>query len=265
MTQFFKQSNRQFKRIGRRKPLPDCGLCRIDLENVCVARGHKQLLQDVSVHIHCGQLTAIVGQNGAGKTTLMKTLLGLMPYEGSIRHVDVNGRPVPHLRTGYVPQHLDFDREMPVTVEDFLAASMTKRPVWLGISKKTKAQVSEALALVGAQGLEGASLGRLSGGELQRVLLAMALTPMPDLLLLDEPVSGVDRNGQIQFLDMVMSLRRTYHMAILLVSHDLPLVQKYADYVVLLSGQVLTQGTPKEVFASPEFERVFGGTEATEE
>lgn len=235
-----------------------CSLCRIALENVSVQRGGQALLQGVSMHIHCGQLTALIGQNGAGKTTLIRALLGELPYSGSIRHVDDRGRDLPRPRTGYVPQHLTFDREMPVTVEDFLASALTRRPVWTGVGAKTRKRVQAALDAVEAGGLLTRPLGRCSGGELQRVLLALALTPAPDLLVLDEPVSGVDEKGLAMFLETVLRLRKTRHMAILLVSHDLGLVREYADHVALLDKTVLCQGAPETVFASPEFEAVFG-------
>ena len=238
--------------------LHHCALCHIDLDRISVRRGGQVLLQDVSMHIHCGQLTVLIGQNGAGKTTLIRALLGQIPHGGMIRHVDSHGLDIPHLRTGYVPQVLQFDREMPLTVQDYLAASMTKRPVWTGVGKKTREKVKQALADVDAAELADRPLGRCSGGELQRVLLALALHPAPDLLVLDEPVSGVDRKGLRMFLDTVVHLKQTRHMAILLVSHDLRFVREYADHVVLLEKSVLTQGTPGEVFSSPEFASVFG-------
>ena len=210
------------------------------------------------MHIHCGQLTVLIGQNGAGKTTLVRALLGELPHSGVIRHIDGQERDIPHLRTGYVPQHLDFDQEMPVTVMDFLAAAFANRPVWLGVSRKTRKEVLSALRAVDAADLAQRQLGRCSGGELQRVLLALALHPAPDLLVLDEPVSGVDQNGLKMFLDTVLRLKETRHMAILLVSHDLQLVRDYADHVVLLDKTVLAQGTPDKVFASPAFQSVFG-------
>jgi len=244
-------------------PEHHCSLCHIGLESVGVQRGGQTLLHDVSMHIHCGQLTALIGQNGAGKTTLIRALLGEMPHSGSIRHVDDHGRDIPHLRTGYVPQHLHFDKEMPVTVEDFMAAAFTRRPVWTGVSRRTRLAVAEALAAVEAAELAQRPLGRCSGGELQRVLLALALHPAPDLLVLDEPVSGVDQNGLKMFLETVMRLKETHHMAILLVSHDLHLVREYADHVVLLDKTVLAQGGAERVFATEQFETVFGqGKEA---
>ena len=234
-----------------------CTLCRIALDKVNVVRGGQSLLSDVSMHIHCGQLTVLIGQNGAGKTTLIRALLGELPHGGAIRHVDDQGRSVPRLRTGYVPQHLDFDKEMPVTVEDFMASAFTRRPVWTGVSRRTREKVRAALRDVNAEDLLRRPLGRCSGGELQRVLLALAISPVPDLLVLDEPVSGVDQNGLRMFLDTVQRLKEQHHMAILLVSHDLNLVRQYADHVVLLDKTVQVQGTPDQVYASPEFQKTF--------
>ena len=238
--------------------LHQCALCHIDLDRISVRRGGQVLLQDVSMHIHCGQLTVLIGQNGAGKTTLIRALLGELPHSGTIRHVDGRGLDIPHLRTGYVPQHLQFDREMPLTVRDFMAAALSKRPVWTGTGRKTRALVDEALSAVHAEGLAGQPLGSCSGGELQRVLLALAMNPAPDLLVLDEPVSSIDRNGLRMFLDTLLDLKKTHHMAILLVSHDLRFVREYADHVILLDKSVLAQGSAAEVFASHEFSAVFG-------
>ena len=149
-----------------------------------------------------------------------------------------------------------------MTVEDFMAAAFTRRPVWTGIGKKTREQVRQALADVEAEGLMKRPLGRCSGGEIQRVLLALAIHPAPDLLVLDEPVSGVDQNGLQMFLDTVLRLRKTRHMAILLVSHDLRLVREYADHVALLDKTVIIQGNPDYVFESEEYDKVFGSGEA---
>jgi len=239
-----------------------CHLCRIELQNVSVTRGGQELLHDVSMHIHCGQLTALIGQNGAGKTTLIRALLRQLPCSGSIRHINEHGREIQRLVTGYVPQNLEFDREMPLTVQDLMASAFTHRPVWTGVSRKVRGQVREALAEVNAADIIDNPLGRCSGGEIQRVLLALSLHPAPDLLVLDEPVSGVDSNGLTLFLETVNRLRATRHMAILLVSHDLRLVREFADHVVLLDRTVLAQGAPDFVYATPEFDRVFGSGEA---
>ena len=236
-----------------------CDLCRIELDHVGVTAGADVLLKDVSFHIHCGQLTALVGPNGAGKTTLVRAILGQRQHTGSIRHVDADGHNFPAPRIGYVPQQLPFDREMPLTVCDLMASSLSRRPVWTGVSKATREQIHAALNETQAAKLIDKRLGALSGGELQRVLLAMALTPVPDLLVLDEPVSGVDQNGLSLFLQTVSALRETHHMAILMVSHDWELVRRYADWVVLVQQKLLQQGTHGEVFSSPEFEQIFRG------
>ncbi|MBQ9309037.1 MAG: metal ABC transporter ATP-binding protein [Clostridia bacterium] len=238
-----------------------CELCHIDLKHVSVTRGGQEVLQDINMHIHCGQLTVLIGQNGAGKTTLVRALLGEIPYTGTIRHEDGHGRVLGHLRIGYVPQHLAFDRDMPVTVQDFLASALTRRPVWTGVSKSTREKAIQALSQVNAEDLIDRPLGRCSGGELQRIQLALALTPEPDLLLLDEPVSGVDQNGLKVFLDTVRALRGGRHLAILLVSHDLQFVREYADHVVLLDRTVLVQGAPDPVFSSDAFAQIFTGAE----
>ena len=245
---------------------PQCSLCRIELDKVGVIAGGEVLLSDISFHIHCGQLTALVGPNGAGKTTLIQALLGQRPHTGQIRHVDAEGHDFPAPRIGFVPQQLPFDREMPLTVRDLMAASLSRRPVWTGVGKKTRAQVLKALSETQAEGLADKRLGTLSGGELQRVLLVMALCPLPDLLVLDEPVSGVDQNGLSLFLQTVSALRKSHHLAILMVSHDWDLVRRYADTVILVRQKVLRAGTPAEVFSSPEFESTFftGGNRGLE-
>lgn len=234
-----------------------CGLCRVELDHVSVVREGDELLHDVNLHIHCGQLTALVGPNGAGKTTLIRALLGQLPYTGTIRHMDERERDFSGVRIGYVPQQLAFDKQMPVTVCDLMAASLSRRPVWLGVSGKTREKVLTALRRADAERLTDKKLGSLSGGELQRVLLAMALEPLPDLLILDEPVSGVDQNGLSLFLQLVCELKQRHHMAILLVSHDWELVRRYADNVALLEKSILCDGAPAEVFASAPFRKAF--------
>ena len=241
-----------------------CNLCRIEMEHVSVRRGHSTLLSDIDLHIHCGELTALIGPNGAGKTTLLKALMGIVPHEGEIAHLRADGKPLRQVRVGYVPQRLDMDADTPLSVCDLVTAATGRFPVWLGATKGTRARARRVLAATECEDLLERRLGALSGGELQRVLLALAINPAPDLLVLDEPVSGVDQNGMQLFLDTVLRLRQTHHMAILLVSHDLHLVREYADHVVLLDKTVLCQGQPGVVFDSPEFERVFGTGEGAE-
>lgn len=232
---------------------PHCGLCRIELKGVSVKLDNESLLRDVNLHVHCGQLTVLIGPNGGGKTTLLRAVLGQIPFGGSISHLDTQDRSFPSLRVGYVPQQLPFDKQMPLTVRDLLASALSKRPVWTGVSDKTCEKALKTLELAQAQSLIHKRLGALSGGELQRVLLALALSPAPDLLILDEPVSGVDHNGQALFLETVNALRRQQHMAILMVSHDWTLVREYADLVALIDKTSLVVGPPADVFNSDAF------------
>ena len=146
---------------------------------------------------------------------------------------------------------------MPTTVYDLFASCICHVPVFLKKDKKIYQEIKEQLKLFGAEKLIDKSIGDLSGGELQRVLLAIATKPIPNLLILDEPVSGIDENGTKDFYELVNQLKTKYDMSILLVSHDLELVQKYADRVILLDKEVVKEGTPDEVFHSLEFQNRF--------
>ena len=235
-----------------------CGLCSIEMKNISVTSGEDTLLDNVNLTFHCGELTALIGKNGAGKTTLLKTLLGERHYKGSISFTDHHGTVLPVPKIGYVPQHLDFDKSMPVSVADFIAAAKGGNAVWFGKNKKMKESIHKMLDDMECGYLADRRLGALSGGELQRVLLALATDPVPDLLVLDEPVSGVDMVGLDLFYKRIMELRDKQHMAVLLVSHDLGLIRKYADKVVLLDKTVVAEGDADEVFKTAAFKDAFG-------
>lgn len=235
-----------------------CGLCSIQMKNVSVVSGEDTLLDNVDLTFHCGELTVLIGKNGAGKTTLLKTLLGERHYKGNISFTDHHGTVLPVPKIGYVPQHLDFDKSMPVSVSDFIAAAKGGKAVWLGKQKKMKENIQKMLDDMECGYLADRRLGALSGGELQRVLLALATDPVPDLLVLDEPVSGVDVAGLDLFYKRVTELRDKQHMAVLLVSHDLGLIRKYADKVVLLDKTVVAEGDADVVFRTEAFREAFG-------
>ena len=230
--------------------------CCLKIENLSVRFGDDPILEDVNLHMHCGQIVALIGPNGAGKSTLIKAILGQRSYEGKIVFTPAGGPEAP-LRIGYVPQSPAFDQGDPISVLDLFACCLSRRPAFLPVKRAFREQVKGCLARVHGESLIDKRIGDLSGGELQRVLLALALTPQPDLLILDEPVSGVDQNGLESFYQTVDELKRKNHMAILLVSHDLDVVERYADRVVLIQGTVVKQGSPQMVFDSPEFEQVF--------
>ncbi|MEN6460159.1 MAG: ATP-binding cassette domain-containing protein, partial [Syntrophomonas sp.] len=176
-----------------------CGLCCTKVEHFGVTRGNTVILDDINLHIHCGELTAIIGPNGAGKSTLLKAILGEIPHNGDLKYLDAAGLHTGHPIIGYVPQRLEFDLGSPISVLDLFAASQTGVPVWVTHSRQLKKRTRSNLARVQAEHLLDRRLGALSGGELQRILLALALDPIPDLLLLDEPVTGVDQRGMELF------------------------------------------------------------------
>lgn len=238
-------------------PVSPCGACCTQFKKLTVSLDGLNILENISLHLHCGEMTAIIGPNGAGKTTLFKALLGQIPYSGEITFSDSEGLRTGTPRIGYVPQHLSVEPMAPITVLDFMCAAIFRRPVFLPVTKKQRQQVSDALARTGAEGVIDRRLGALSGGETQRVLLALALTPIPDLLLLDEPVSGMDAEGLAAFYETVDSLRRDYDMSILLISHDFSFVHRYADRAVLLHHCVLSSGKPEHVFSSEAFQVLF--------
>ncbi len=212
----------------------------LGLANVSVTLGGVQILSSVTCRPAVGVLNAIIGPNGAGKTTLLRAVMGLVPYSGMVQiGRGPDGEP---LRIGYVPQRLDFDRGMPMTVLDFLCSGLQRRPIWLGHRRRSRQIAAEQLARVGGSGWERKRLGRLSGGELQRVLLAMALSDEPDILLLDEPVSGVDVAGEELFCDLLASLEAEGRYTMLLVSHDLSIVTQHAKYVICLNKTVQCEG-----------------------
>lgn len=230
--------------------------CCIEMENIGVKTSELVILEDVNLHIHCKELTVVIGKNGAGKSTLLKAILGEEKHTGKIsfksEHVKDN-----KLLIGYVPQKINIENS-PTSVYDLVCSFTSKSPVFLGKSKKEYERIKKHLKDFGADKLIDRKVSSLSGGELQRVMLTIATIPAPGLLILDEPSSGIDKNGVEELYKMLTKLKQTQDMAIILVSHDLELVKKYADKVVLLDKRILKKGTADEVFESQEFMNVFG-------
>ena len=234
-----------------------CGhSCCLRVENMSVKIGADCILKDVNLHVHCGQMVAIIGPNGAGKSTFLKAVLGQREYEGVIAFSEP-GQRSKKPRIGYVPQSPAFDPSDPVSVSDLFACCMSRRPAFLGLSKAMKNTVAECLSRVHGEELINKRVGTLSGGELQRVLLALALEPIPNILILDEPLSGVDVEGMETLMDMLDEIRKNYDLSILMTTHDFSLLPRYADQVVLIDHGVLIQGDPQTVLDSEEFHRTF--------
>ena len=230
--------------------------CCLKVAHLGVSMGDQVILEDVNFHLHCGEITALIGPNGAGKSTLFRTILGQLPHSGEIDFQRAGGK---HTRPliGYVPQSPSFDRGDPVSVLDLFIASIADWPVFLPTPKKLRERVLRCLSRVHAGPLVGNRIGALSGGELQRGLLAMAVEPVPHILILDEPLSGVDIEGERQLLDMLDEVRQQYDLSILLSTHDFATLEEYADKVILLQSSVLKSGPPREVLSSHEFRDVF--------
>lgn len=213
-------------------------------------RGGQLVIDDVTFSLTCGELVALIGPNGGGKSTLLRTILGEWRHEGEITFTDNQGNTLPRPRIGYMSQQLSFDRHAPLTVADFLCASHSRWPVFIGHRKATRQAVADLLKLVEASHLIDRRLGELSGGELQRVSLAFALDPIPDILLLDEPVSALDEKGQALFYQLVGSLRNHYDLLTLIVSHDVEVISSFATNLIVLNHKIQAAGPTAAVMAA---------------
>lgn len=234
-----------------------CGhSCCLRVENVSVKIGADNILKNMNLHVHCGEMVALIGPNGAGKSTFLKAILGQREYEGVIAFSEP-GQRSKKPRIGYVPQSPAFDPSDPVSVADLFACCMSRRPAFLGLGKAMRQTVLDCLERVHGEELIDKRVGTLSGGELQRVLLALALEPLPNILILDEPLSGVDVEGMTVLMDMLDEIRKTYDLSILMTTHDFSLLPRYADQVVLIDRAILIQGKPETVLNSEAFSRTF--------
>lgn len=209
----------------------------LEIRGLTLRREGRAILDDVSLTVAARSLHLIVGPNGGGKSSLLEAVLGQTAFTGEVRcSFRGNGR------LGYVPQSFPVDATLPVTVAEFLALSRQGLPVCLGLSKKTRAVVARLLEAVGLAGIEARRLGALSGGELRRVLLAHAMDPAPELLLLDEPGSGLDAASVARLEAIVRALRDDHGTTVLMVSHDQDQVRRLADAVTWIEGGVRHDG-----------------------
>ena len=234
-----------------------CGdSCCLRVQNMSVNIGGDTILKDVNMHIHCGEMVALIGPNGAGKSTFLKAILGEVEYDGVIAF-SVPGQRSRKPRIGYVPQSPNFDPSDPVSVGDLFACCLSKRPAFLGLGKSTRELVLDCLDMVHGKDLVDKRVGTLSGGELQRVLLALALEPMPNILILDEPLSGVDVEGMQSLMDMLDEIRKTCDLSILMITHDFSMLPRYADQVALIDRGLKIMGKPEVVLNSDAFFQSF--------
>ncbi|MBX9583813.1 MAG: metal ABC transporter ATP-binding protein [Gemmataceae bacterium] len=232
----------------------------LSIRDLRVELGGSPILNGVSADLARGRVTALIGLNGSGKTTLLRALVREYPYRGTVRFFcgHDHSRPTPE-HIGYVPQRLTLDARLPLTVKDLMALALARRPLFLGVSKATAARIAGLLERVGMSGHLDRPVEGLSGGQLQRVLLALALDPQPELLLLDEPAAGIDFKDQQKFYDLIADLNRRSGVTVLLVSHELTMVSRHADHVLCLrDGKIQCEGPPREVLTPDNLAQTFG-------
>lgn len=211
----------------------------IEFADVSLDLGRTRILERVAFQVAAGSVHALVGPNGGGKSSLVKTLLGQMPHRGELT---LHWPQAPGI-VGYVPQALEFDRGLPLTVDDFMAAMCQRRPAFLGLSRRHAAAIEQALARVGMQDKRKRRMGALSGGERQRVLLAQGLVPAAQLLVLDEPMSALDEPG-VRVFERLLADWRQAGVTVLWIEHDLDAVSRLADRVTGLNRRVLFDDAP---------------------
>ena len=213
----------------------------VKLENAGYSQNNKWLVRGVSLEVEKGKIVTLIGPNGSGKSTTAKIALGIYKkIEGKVEKYTK--------KVGYVPQKVSIDWTLPLRVNDFMV---------LTENLKDDA-INEALSLTGVEHLKNKNLGSLSGGEFQRVLLARAISKKPELLVLDEPVQGVDFTGEIALYELIKKISDELNCGILLISHDLHTVMSATDHVVCLNGHVCCSGTPSDVARNNEYKALFG-------
>lgn len=232
----------------------------VAIRDLSVELGGHLVLSRVTADIVRGRITALIGLNGSGKTTLLRTIVGEYPYRGLIKffcgHDHTHPRPE---NVGYVPQRLTLDARLPLTIRDIFGLALSRRPHFLGVPRWVSKRAEKLLQRVGMAGVLDRPVEGLSGGQLQRVLLSLALEPSPELLLLDEPAAGIDFKDQKKFYELIGTINRETGITIVLVSHDLNMVNAHADNVLCLKdGTIRCQGPPDEILTPANLSVTFG-------
>lgn len=232
----------------------------VTIHDLRVALGGVSILEGIHMDLARGRISALIGLNGSGKTTLLRALVKEVPSTGQIRfHCGHDHTGATPEYVGYVPQRLTIESSLPLTVLDLFALSLQKRPLWMGVRHAVRAQAEGLLERVGVRGLLDRQVDKLSGGQLQRVLLALALQPKPELLLLDEPAAGIDFQDQQMFYRVIGDLNQDTGVTVLLVSHDLSIVSQMAHHVYCLKdGRVFCHGTPQQILTGETLAETFG-------
>ncbi len=213
----------------------------LKVKNLNVKLENEEIIKDLSFEVRKGDVLTILGPNGAGKTVLLKTLLGVLPYRGEIEWM-------PGIKIGYVPQRLPFIKDIPLSIKEFFKLKGTEE-------KETK----EILSLVGLnEDFLNKKMGDLSSGQFQRILVAWALIRNPDVLLFDEPTTGIDISGEETIYALLARLKEKRKLTILLVTHDLSVVSKFSNFVICLNKCPICRGIPKEVLTLETLRKLYG-------
>lgn len=221
----------------------------LEVKDLFVSFDGEAVLKDVSFSLDRGRALAVIGPNGAGKTVLLRALLGLVPYDGEIKWQE-------GVRISYVPQKFFVERSAPVNVEEFF---LLKSGRFWNVAAEFKNHLAHELNLVGlTDDVLRKPLGELSGGQLQRILVAWAMLNHPDILLLDEPTAGIDVGGEKTIYNLVHRLQTERNIAVILVSHDLNIVYRYAQQVICLNKELICRGAPHEVLNPTELSKLYG-------
>mgnify|MGYP000570492659 CR=1 FL=1 len=232
----------------------------LEVRGLKVTLGDTPVLRGVDLHVPRGQIVALIGPNGSGKTTLLRCLLGLhQPSQGEVRIFGQKVTSQVLRRVGYVPQRLALDRSFILSVREFLSLRLKETEGWFWQRQKTTdAILLAALPEHDLGPLLDRPVAGLSGGQLQRVLIAFSLLGKPDLLLLDEPTAGVDSPGEQSFYELISAIHRRYQLSVVLVSHDLSMVYRHASRVYALNGVICCEGTPEEVMNADSLKQAYG-------
>lgn len=222
----------------------------VEIKNLSVDFGEVNVLKNVSLQISAGEIVAIIGPNGSGKTTLIRVMLGMLPYKGNIKILGTNPKKAINL-VSYVPQHFSFDRSFPLTVQELLCFVAE-------IKKIRPKQVKQTMEDLEITNYQTRLLGELSGGQLQRVLIARAVLTRPKILFLDEATVGIDLEGEKDFYQIIKYLNKRYKTTIIMVSHEINMVYRFATQIICLNRDLVCMGMPKETITREVLKKLYG-------